>query len=251
MPKCRIIPTILTDGYSQVKGQSFDSWRTVGSVIAAAKVFSRRDVDELVLLDVSARSRGKTIDFELVSSVAEFLRVPFCVGGGIDNIDQIKSILSSGADKVVLGTSSLSGSNLIENAANFFGSQAVVCSVDYKEINGTPKVTSHSGSKLHHIHPVELAVMAEKMGAGEILLQNVQRDGTMSGVNVEIIREVASSVNVPVIASGGIGKIQDFEDLLSSGASAVAAGAVFQFTPITPKEVRQHLASRGFQVRKS
>lgn len=249
MPKIRIIPSILTDGYSQVKGQSFDSWRTVGSVISAAKVFSIRDVDELVLLDVSARFRGKTIDFELVSSLAEFLRVPFSVGGGIDNVKQIELLLSSGADKVVLGTSALSNSNIIEEAANFFGSQAVVCAIDYRENNGQPKVTSHSGSKLHDLHPVELAKIAEKCGAGELLLQNVEKDGTMEGVNLKILGEVSSSVNIPVIASGGVGQFEDFEDLIDAGASAVAAGALFQFTKTTPKEVREHLRSKGFQVR--
>lgn len=250
MPKVRIIPSILTDGYSQVKGKSFDSWRTVGSVVATAKVFSRRDVDELVLLDVSARARGKTVDAELVSSLAEFLRVPFCVGGGINDMQQIELLLSSGADKVVLGTSALSDPSIIGQAAKFFGSQAVVCAIDYRENNGSPKVTSSSGSILHDLHPVELAKIAEQSGAGELLLQNVDRDGSMEGVNLEITGDVCSSVNVPVIASGGVGQFQDFEALINSGANAVAAGAVFQFTQITPREVREYLGKNGFQVRK-
>ena len=251
MPKARIIPSILTDGYSQVKGQSFDSWRTVGSVVAAAKVFSRRDVDELVLLDVSARARGKTIDVQLVSSLAEFLRVPFCVGGGINNIREIEMLLASGADKVVLGTSILQDPGLIEKAANFFGSQAVVCAVDYRENNGRPLITTFSGSEIHEIHPVELARIAEENGAGELLLQNVDKDGTMNGVNSDITGEVSRSVNIPVISSGGVGKLEDFELLLDSGASAVCAGAVFQFTQTTPREVRRHLGNKGYSVRKS
>ncbi len=249
MLKIRVIPTILTDGFSQVKGENFNSWRTVGSVITAAKVFARRDVDELVLLDVKARTSQRTIDKNLVSSLAEFLRVPFAVGGGITSVQDIEDLLAQGADKVVLGTSALVKPGLIADAARLFGSQAIVCALDFRVINGQYLTTCESGSRTLEVDPLSVALDFQNQGAGEILLQNVDRDGTMSGVDTDLIENLQAEITVPIIASGGVGKFEDFESLFAAGASAVAAGAVFQFTQVTPKEVRKFLGDKGYPVR--
>ena len=249
MLKIRVIPTILTDGYSQVKGESFNSWRTVGSVITAAKVFARRDVDELVLLDVKARSKNKTIDKSLVATLAEFLRVPFAVGGGIDSIEDIQDLLSLGADKVILGTAAVDNPHLIAEAAKMFGSQAVVCAVDYRNEVGTYSVACESGTRSVNCSPLHLASIAQNNGAGEILLQNIDMDGTLKGVDVDIVKVLQAELNIPLISSGGVGKLEDFESLFAAGASAVAAGAIFQFTQVTPREVRRYLNEKGYPVR--
>jgi cyclase len=249
MLKIRVIPTILTDGYSQVKGEKFNSWRTVGSVITAAKVFARRDVDELVLLDVNARSQNQTIDKSLVATLAEFLRVPFAVGGGINSLDDIEDLLSLGADKIILGTAAVDNPNLIADAAKMFGSQAVVCAVDYRKVDGTYSVACESGTRLVKKSPLHLALFAQNNGAGEILLQNIDMDGTLNGVDVDTVKVLQSEINIPLIASGGVGKLEDFESLFAAGASAVAAGAIFQFTQVTPREVRRYLDDKGYPVR--
>ena len=249
MLKIRVIPTILTDGYSQVKGEKFNSWRTVGSVITAAKVFARRDVDELVLLDVNARSQNKTIDKSLVATLAEFLRVPFAVGGGINSLDDIEDLLSLGADKIILGTAAVDNPNLIADAAKMFGSQAVVCAVDYRKEDGAYSVACESGTRSVKKSPLDFALIAQNNGAGEILLQNIDMDGTLKGVDVDVVKVLQSEINIPLIASGGVGKLEDFESLFAAGASAVAAGAIFQFTQVTPREVRRYLDSKGYPVR--
>jgi cyclase len=248
--KARVIPSILTDGVSQVKGESFNSWRTVGSVVAAAKVFDRRDVDELVLLDVSARSQQRVVDPFLVLSIADFLRVPFAVGGGINSIKEIESLLSAGADKVIIGSSSVENPKLVTEAANSFGSQAVVCSVDYLKEGDRYLIATESGKKQIDLHPVELAIRCEELGAGEILLQNILQDGSMKGVDTYIVKQVSESVELPVIASGGVSGAADFASLLDSGASSVAAGAIFQFTQTTPRDVRKFLGENGYPVRR-
>ena len=233
-----------------MKGESFNSWRTVGSDVAAAKVFDRRDVDELVLLDVSARSQQRVVDPFLVSAIADFLRVPFAVGGGINGLKEIESLLSAGADKVILGSSSVENPKLVTDAANSFGSQAVVCSVDFLKRGDGYLIAIESGRKQIELHPVELAKRCEELGAGEILLQNVSMDGSMKGVDTYIVKQVSESVDLPVIASGGVSDAADFASLLASGASSVAAGAIFQFTQTTPRDVRKYLGENGYPVRR-
>jgi cyclase len=248
MLKKRIIPTILTDGSSQVKGTNFNSWRTVGSVLTAAKVFSRRDVDELVLLDVSATKFNRIISPELVNQLAEFLRIPFAVGGGVSTLGEIELLLAAGADKVVIGTSFIENPKLITQASEAFGKQAIVCSVDSGTEGGKFCFTKSGEIKIDK-SAKNLASLAEKSGAGEILLQSVWRDGTMEGFDKALIREVCSEVSIPVMVSGGAGQVRDYLNAIELGASAVCAGAIFQFTSCTPSEVRDFLRSNNVPVR--
>jgi len=246
--KVRIIPTLLTDGNTLVKGQEFNSWRSVGSVAAAARLFAMRDVDELMLLDVAATRQGRLISRTVIEDFASVLRVPFSVGGGVNSIEGVRSYLRAGAEKVVLGTAALEIPNLIEEAANQFGSQAIIAAIDVISLSaGTLAI--HSGQTQVKLDLVKTVLELEKKGIGEILVQSVTHDGKMEGMNFEAIKIVSEAVGVPVIASSGAGSHEDFLTAIRSGASAVAAGAIFQFSEVTPRSVRTFLHERGISVR--
>lgn len=246
--KIRIIPTILTDGITVVKGEKFDNWRTVGSAVATAKLFASRNVDELLFLDVNARKRGGTVECDLTQAFSDLLDIPFGVGGGITTYEAAANCFRNGAEKVVLGTAVLESPNLITEIANGFGAQAVVVSLDLKG-NSNDNLWTHSGKNDSGIKLSAIVPKLEDMGAGEILLQNIENDGLMKGMDLERIRIVTSLTNLPVIASSGCGTALDAESAILAGASSVAAGAIFQFTQITPLLVRESLRQKGFSVR--
>lgn len=250
MAKTRVSPTLLTDGISLVKGEGFNSWRTVGSVVAAARVFSMRDVDELMLLDVSATNNNRLISAELITEVASCLNVPLVVGGGVKNLEDFEKVLRAGADKVVVGSYAFENPDFISKAAERFGSQAVVASVDFtQDAAGNYLLATNSGKQLVSANPLDFAKEAFEKGAGEILLQSIQRDGLMCGMDLDLIKSVSTKVNIPVIASGGASNYEDLLKSVIAGAAAVSAGAMFQFTEQTPKGARDFLASNGVSVR--
>lgn len=248
MAKRRVIPTLLTDGVSLVKGEQFKSWRTVGSVVAAARVFSMRDVDELVLVDVKATREQRCISDAMVHSVAGCLSVPFAVGGGVRTLADFEAILRAGADKVILGSEALRNLDFVSDVANRFGTQAVVVAVDVVDDTAT-SVAIESGTIVLKRAPVDAARDAAMAGAGEILLQSVKRDGVLGGMDLETIHEVSHAVRIPVVASSGAGTYADLLAAISAGADAVAAGAMFQFTEQTPRGARNFLSENGVAVR--
>lgn len=237
----RVIPVLLYRGDELVKGQKFDSWRGVGSAIQAMKLYDRRKVDELIFLDVGATRDNRGPDFDLIAEVADEFSCPLTVGGGIRSLEDVKTLLRSGADKVAIGTHL----DLIRPIADAFGSQAVVASVDYKG----QECYIRSGSLSIGFDPVAVAKRASNDGVGEILLNSVDRDGTMQGYDLEMIRVVSNAVTVPIIACGGCKGYEDMEAAFQAGASAVAAGALFQFTQATPRGAGQYLRSKGLHVR--
>jgi cyclase len=246
--KVRIVPTLLTDGSTLVKGQEFNSWRSVGSVAAAARLFAMRDVDELMLLDVAATRQGRLISGGVIEDFASVLRVPFSGGGGVHSIEGVRSYLRAGAEKVVLGTAALEDPNLVEEAASQFGSQAIIASIDVISLSeGTLAIRSGQTPVKRDL--VKTVMDLEKWGIGEILVQSVTHDGKMEGMNFEAIKIVSEAVGVPVIASSGAGSHEDFLTAIRSGASAVAAGAIFQFSEVTPRSVRTFLHNQGISVR--
>jgi cyclase len=248
--KFRVIPTILTDGTTVVKGSEFNNWRTVGSAEATARLFAARDVDEIVFLDVEARKKGKSIDLDLVSKFSSLLRVPFAVGGGINSLEVASNCLRNGAEKVVLGTSAYEKPELISQLASTFGSQAVVVSVDIP--NSNPKTLAiNSGSVVINMNALDFAINVQNLGAGEIILQNIDRDGLQKGYDLSSIEEFSEKLTIPIIASSGAGSTADFAKAYHAGASGAAAGALFQFTEVTPMRVRKELDSMGIPVRKS
>jgi cyclase len=246
--KARVIPIVLTDGLTVVKGEKFNNWRTVGSAEATARLYASRDVDELMFLDVSARARNTTIDINLLKHFTNVLDVPFSVGGGIDTLEEAKACFRHGAEKVVLGTAAVLNPSLITEIAEIFGSQAVIISVDFENVS-SDRTLIKSGQMVSKLDSLEFIAGLENLGAGEILLQSVERDGSLGGMDFERIRQVASITKLPVIASGGVASLGDCLQAVLSGASAVAAGALFQFTQTTPRQVRSYLSENGISTR--
>lgn len=232
----RIIPTVLCRGRTLVKGVAFDSWRSVGVAAQAVRIHQARGVDELALLDIGAWALGQGPNMELVRELSEVCFMPLAVGGGVRSVEDVRSLLHAGADKVVIRSA---GVRLMEEAAPIVGCQALVAALDVCGL----------GHKPPGFDFVAAARRWADAGAGEVLLTRMEREGTMSGYDLELIHDVAEAVDVPVIAHGGCGSYEHMAEALRAGASAVAAGAFFQFTENTPRGAAEYLASRGVEVR--
>lgn len=252
MLKVRVIPTLLYKDVGLVKGTGFDSWRRVGSAMPAVKVYNTRDVDELMLLDITATTDARPPDYNAIAELAEECFVPLTVGGGVADIDAVRALLRAGADKVTINSAAYTKPELITEAALRFGSQCVVACIDAVADGDGHECLSHAGKRATGRRPAEWAAELERLGAGEILIQSVERDGTLSGYDLELIRSVAEAVSIPVIASGGAGSYAHLHAaLVEAGASAVAAAAMFHFTEQTPAQAKAYLAERGIPVRDS
>lgn len=250
MLKVRVIPTLLYRDFGLVKGVRFDSWRHVGSAMQAIKVYNMRGVDEVAFLDVAATPNGSPPDFALVDDLADDCFMPMAVGGGVRTLDDFRRLLQVGADKVVVGTAALTAPEVVEKAAARFGTQCVVVAVDTAASAGAdPTVRIRCGREDTGRDPVEVARQLELLGAGEILLTSIDRDGTMDGYDLDTLGRVCEAVSVPVIASGGAGTYEDMAAALAAGASAVAAASIFLFTERTPMGAKEHLRSQGIPVR--
>ena len=250
MLKVRVIPVLLWSEFGLVKGQKFLKNRRVGSVLPTLQVFNSRDVDELVLLDVTATEFSNEPRFEQVSEFSQFCRVPFTVGGGIKSLVQIEKMLKAGADKVIINSAAYNNIELVHQASQVFGSQCIVSSIDYQYIDEVPTCMSHSGTKSQGLNPLVWAKELTEAGAGEVLLTSIDRDGTRSGYDLDILRRFTDVLDVPVIACGGAGSYKDMaETILEGGASAVAAASIFHFTELTPTGAKQFLRENGIPVR--
>jgi cyclase len=245
------MPTLLYKDVGLVKGLRFDSSRRVGSLMQAVKVYNLREVDELVFLDISASLSGRSPDFELVDDFADECFMPLTVGGGIRTVEDVHRLLTVGADKVAVNSAAIARPELIRDIAGRFGAQCVVVSIDARRgEDGAYRVFSHSGTRDSGLDPVAWAREVERLGAGEILLTSIDRDGTMDGYDLELTRRVTEALDIPVIASGGAGCYEHLaEALTEGGASAVAAASIFHFTQATPLEAKRYLRERGHPVR--
>ncbi|MCZ2207742.1 imidazole glycerol phosphate synthase cyclase subunit [Cylindrospermopsis raciborskii] len=251
MLKVRVIPTLLWKQFGLVKGTRFDSWRRVGPVLPAIKVYNQRDVDELVLLDITANTTGDPPDWESIADFSQECFVPFAVGGGVTSIDQVQQLLRSGADKVVLNTAAYRSPSLVTDIARRYGTQCVVASIDARRnLEGGWICYSHSGSCDTGREVVTWARELEDRGAGEILITSIDNDGMMEGYDLGLIEVVSQSVKIPVIASGGAGNYQHMiQAVKQSGASAVAAASIFHFTEQTPSGAKEAMRQAGIPVR--
>ena len=229
----RIIPTLLKRGQHLVKGKRFSADRVVGHVEQAARIHQARGVDELIILDVDATKNGKGPDFAAIESLTAKCFMPLTVGGGVRSIADVEDLLRAGADKVAIKTAYLKSPKFVMDCAVRFGSQAIVAAVDWGSCIGLS---------------VRCSILAA-LGAGEILLTSIDREGTMEGYDIDIISEVARAVSIPVIAHGGCSGPEDMLKAIQAGASAVAAGALFQFTDHTPQSCARWLAEHGVEVR--
>lgn len=231
MYRPRAIPCLLVRGNGLVKTRKFRNPVYLGDPINAIRIFSEKEVDELIILDIDATAEKRDPNYELIAEMAGEAFMPVAYGGGINELSQIRRLIRSGIEKVIINTASTKSTNIITEAATVFGSQAIVVAVDVKKtIFGRYKVFSHAGA---HDVDVELDEYIQRIveaGAGEIFLNSVDRDGMMEGYDLALIKRVSQSINIPIIASGGAGKLEDMSLAISEGgASAVAAGSLFVF----------------------
>jgi len=231
MRRVRIIPTLLIQNGGLVKSVKFKNHKYVGDPINAVKIFNEKEVDEIVILDISASKEKREPNIDQIKEIAGEAFMPMAYGGGITTIEEVKEILYQGAEKVILNTSALDRIDLITKIASQFGSQSVVVSIDAKkDWMGKYRVYRNNGKVKTSFSPEQLAIIVEQAGAGEILLNSIDRDGTFNGFDIDLIKKVATSVNIPVVACGGAGEIDDFKNaIIEGGASAAAAGSLFVF----------------------
>ncbi|MEB3210255.1 MAG: imidazole glycerol phosphate synthase cyclase subunit [Leptolyngbyaceae bacterium] len=254
MLKVRVIPTLLWRSFGLVKGVGFDSWRRVGSVLPAIKVYNQRDVDELVLVDIDAHRSVKPPDYETFGEFGSECFVPLTIGGGIRCVEQVGFFLRNGADKVSVNTAAYDNPKLISEIAKLYGTQCVVASVDVRGTDGDGRwiCFSEAGKRDTGRDVVSWVRELEGRGAGEILITSIERDGTMQGYDLDLVAAVSAAVSIPVIASGGAGNYQHMIDAVQqAGASSVAAASMFHFTEQTPAEAKKSMATVGIPVRQS
>lgn len=227
----RVIPCLLLKGGGLVKTVQFKDPRYVGDPINAVKIFNDKECHELVFLDITATDQKRRPRFELIADIASECFMPFAYGGGIRNLEDVREILRLGVEKVVINSYFIENPAFVTEAAEVFGSQSIVVSIDAKKnFWGKYEAYTNSGMVNTKLDPAELAVKAEKFGAGEIIINSVDRDGTMKGYDIDLIKKVAEAVTIPVVALGGAGSSEDFGRAVKEGkASAVAAGSLFVF----------------------
>ncbi len=247
----RIIPCLDVAGGRVVKGISFINLRDAGDPVEQAMIYDREGADELVFLDITASREGRKTLIDLVEKVASVLTIPFTVGGGVSSIEDFYKLLRAGADKVSVNTAAFLKPSLVSEAASIFGSQCVVVAIDAKREGSGWEVYIKGGSKPTGKDAIEWAEQVEKMGAGEILLTSIDRDGTKLGYDLELTRAVTERVSIPVIASGGAGSLEHFIEVLTLGrADAALAASVFHFGEIRIPHLKDYLSRMGVEVRK-
>jgi len=251
--KIRLIPVLLLKKGRMVKPIKFGSEgeRDVGFPSTTARIYNSQDADELIFLDITASNEGRKFLIDTLKEVSRDCFVPLTAGGGIETIEDIQNLLKVGADKISINTAALKHPKFIKEASNKFGSQCVVVSIDVKEISpGNYKVFSNRGENTTDLDPVEWAKQVTDLGAGEILLTSIDREGTMKGYDLKLIKLVSESVTIPVIANGGAGTRQHFVDAIKqSHASAVAASSVFHFSDSSLIQVKSFIFNSGIPVR--
>lgn len=248
----RVIPCLDVDGGRVVKGVNFQGLRDAGDPVELARRYDVEGADELTFLDISASHEGRATTMEIVARTAEEVFIPLTVGGGIGSVADVDRMLRSGADKVAVNTAAIRRPELVAEIADRFGNQVLVLSVDARRAEGTDsgfEVTTHGGRTGTGIDAIAWAVRAAELGAGEILLNAMDADGTTDGFDLELLRAVRAEVGIPVIASGGAGRVEHFAPAVDAGADAVLAATVFHFGTLTIAEVKQALAAAGHPVR--
>ena len=227
----RVIPCLLLKNTGLVKTVKFKEPRYIGDPINAVRIFNAKETDELIFLDINATKEKRKISLELLAKIADEAYMPFSAGGGINSLDDIKNLINIGVEKVVINSFAIENPTFIKSAADTFGSSTIIISIDVKKkMFGGYEVYSHGGSKSTGSDPVKFAVICAEQGAGEIIITSIDRDGMMEGYDIDLIKNVSSAVDIPVIASGGAGKLADLTLAYYKGnASAVSAGSMFVY----------------------
>ena len=251
MLKIRIIPCLDVKNGRVVKGVNFVNLVDAGDPVEAAQAYDEAGADELCFLDITASHENRSILLDVVKRTAEKCFMPLTVGGGVRTNEDIKMLLDSGADKVSINTSAITNPNFIKEASEAFGSQCIVVAIDAKRNNDGWQIFTHGGREPTGLDPIDFVKKAEFLGAGEILLTSMDRDGTKKGYDTDLLNKITKTLEIPVIASGGVGNIDHLIDgIKEGGASAVLAASIFHFGEITIKEVKDKLSEEGLSVRK-
>jgi cyclase len=248
----RVIPCLDVDAGRVVKGINFMDLRDAGDPVELARTYDAEGADELTFLDISASHEGRATTLEIVSRTAEEVFIPLTVGGGVSSAEDVDRLLRAGADKIAVNTAAIARPDLVAEIADRFGSQVLVLSVDARRADGTDsgfEVTTHGGRRAAGLDAIEWAARGAELGAGEILLNGMDADGTQDGFDLELIRAVRDEVTVPVIASGGAGRTDHFPPAVEAGADAVLAATVFHYGTLRIAEVKDTLAAAGHPVR--
>ncbi|HVF19024.1 MAG TPA: imidazole glycerol phosphate synthase subunit HisF [Mycobacteriales bacterium] len=248
----RVIACLDVDGGRVVKGVNFTELRDAGDPVELAAAYDAQGIDELVFLDISASSSGRETTLDVVRRTAEQVFIPLTVGGGVRTVDDVDALLRAGADKVGINTAAIADPDLLSRAAARFGSQCVVLSVDARRAADQPsgfETTTHGGRRSAGLDAVEWARRGQDLGAGEILLNSMDADGTQDGFDVEMLRAIRAAVSIPVIASGGAGRVEHFSAAVEAGADAVLAASVFHFGTLSIPSVKTALRESGCVVR--
>jgi len=246
----RIIPCLDVDRGRVVKGVHFVDIRDAGDPVENAEIYNKQGADEIIFLDITASSDRRDIIIDVVEKTAEQVFVPLTVGGGIRNLDDIRRLLRAGADKVSINTAAVESPDLVREAADRFGSQCIVVAIDAKARNSSWEVFIHGGRTPAGLDVLEWAKKMEELGAGEFMLTSMDRDGTKEGYDLRLTRTVSDLVNIPVIASGGVGTLEHlYEGLTDGRADAVLAASIFHYNEFTVGDVKAYLKGRGVNVR--
>jgi cyclase len=246
----RIIPCLDVDRGRVVKGVNFVGLRDAGDPVEIARRYNEQGADELTFLDITASSDDRDLILPIIERVAAQVFIPLTVGGGVRKVEDVRRLLNAGADKVSINTAAIQTPQLVADAAGRYGSQCIVAAIDAKRGRPGWEVFTHGGRKQTGLDAVEWARRMQELGVGEILLTSMDRDGTRLGFDLELTRAVADAVDVPVIASGGVGGLQDLADgVLEGRADAVLAASIFHFGEFTVREAKEFMAERGIEIR--
>ena len=249
MLKNRIIPCLDVKNGRVVKGINFVDLKDAGDPVEQAKIYSDGGADEICFLDITASNENRDTIYEVVEKTSKKCFVPLTVGGGVRSVDDINKLLNCGADKVSINTAAVENSKVVVDSSKKFGSQCIVVAIDAKKNGNTWEIFTHGGRKETGINAIEFALQMEKSGAGELLVTSMDKDGTQSGYDIELMKTISESVNIPVIASGGVGTLDHLVDGIKSGASAVLAASIFHYGTYSVNEAKQYLASKDIPVR--
>ena len=249
MLKNRIIPCLDVKNGRVVKGINFVNLKDAGDPVEQAKIYSDGGADEICFLDITASNENRETIYEVVEKTSRECFVPLTVGGGIRSVNDINKLLNCGADKVSINTAAVENSKVVEESSLKFGSQCIVVAIDAKKNEEGWEIFTHGGRNPTGINAIKFASKMENCGAGELLITSMDKDGTQSGYDIDLMKKISSSVNIPVIASGGVGTLDHLVEGIKSGASAVLAASIFHYGTYSLTEAKQYLASKNIPVR--
>jgi cyclase len=249
MLKNRIIPCLDVKNGRVVKGINFVDLKDAGDPVEQAKIYSDGGADEICFLDITASNENRDTIYDVVERTSKNCFVPLTVGGGVRSVEDINKLLNCGADKVSINTAAVQSSEVVVESSKKFGSQCIVVAIDAKKNGENWEIFTHGGRNSTGINAIEFALKMENCGAGELLVTSMDKDGTQSGYDIELMKIISSNVNIPVIASGGVGTLDHLAEGIKSGASAVLAASIFHYGTYSVKEAKQYLASKDIPVR--